>query len=234
MHDAAIARHRLGHDEVAILGERRGHAEAAVDVAAAAGSREGLRAQHEVGRPPTGGGVEHRRRSQVSRITLCRAGLDPACDDGDLFLREATNTDEVSVAGHRLPRGHGACPRRLANLLPAPVGLLVGDQMERPTSLRAMALLAVPLKDRSEVARERRIRGGADAPQRPDGDEHEDRQQPWHRHAQHPVILNTTRRSSASRASSVPVPTRFSRNPTPDALVREASSGASLSRRCLM
>jgi len=32
---------------------------------------------------------------------------------------------------------------------------------------------------------------------------------------QHPVILNSTLRSSASRASSVPVPTRFSRKPSP-------------------
>src|SRR5262249_4968921 len=48
------------------------------------------------------------------------------------------------------------------------------------------------------------------------------------------VSLNSTRRSSASRASSVPVPTMLSRKPIPEGRVREASSGASGSRRFLI
>src|SRR4029434_7508985 len=59
MHDAAVARHHFRQREVPILCERRGHAEAAVDIAAAGGNREGLRAQDEVRRPTTGGGFEH-------------------------------------------------------------------------------------------------------------------------------------------------------------------------------
>jgi hypothetical protein len=234
MDDPAVAGHRLREGEVAIVGERRGDAEAAVDVAAARGNREGLRAQHEVGCPPAGGGLERRRGRQIARVALGGAGLDPASDRGDLFLREPADTDEISVVGHRLPRRHRACPRRLENLRPAPVDLVVRDQMERSAAAGAMTLLAVLLQDRRDVAGERWIgRRGADAERSgDDGDEHR-QQQPRQRYP-HSMILNSTRRSSASRASSVPVPTRFSRKPFPAAFVREASSGASVSRRFLM
>jgi hypothetical protein len=177
MHDAPVAGHRLRHGEVAILRERGRHAEAAVDVAAATGNRERLRAEHEAGRPTICGGLEHSRGRQIGRVALCRTGLDPARDDGDLLVREAADTDEIAVTGHRLPRGHGAHPRRLANLLPPPVGLVVSDQMERPATVGAMALLAVPLEDRSDVAGERGIRGGADAAKRPRRDDHEHQEQ---------------------------------------------------------
>ena len=52
--------------------------------------------------------------------------------------------------------------------------------------------------------------------------------------SQQPLTLNSTRRSSASRTSSVPVPTMFSWKPTPLDFSRPASSPDSFSRRSLM
>ncbi len=49
-----------------------------------------------------------------------------------------------------------------------------------------------------------------------------------------PITVNSTRRSSASLASSRPVPTMFSREPTPLAASRESSSAASPCRRLRM
>ena len=98
----------------------------------------------------------------------------------------------------------------------------------------AVTLLTVLLHDRRDVARERGIgRRGADAERSGDDGHEHCEQQPRQRYP-HPMILNSTRRSRASRASSVPEPTRFSRKPNPAAFVRAASSGASVSRRFLM
>src|SRR5215471_4762888 len=47
------------------------------------------------------------------------------------------------------------------------------------------------------------------------------------------TTLNSTLRSSASFASSLPMPIKFSCEPTPIALVRVFSAAASASRRCL-
>ena len=48
----------------------------------------------------------------------------------------------------------------------------------------------------------------------------------YDRMPQHPTILNSTRRSSESPASSVPVPMMFSCDPTPLVFVRASNSAA--------
>ena len=55
-----------------------------------------------------------------------------------------------------------------------------------------------------------------------------------HRQPVHCTILNSTRRSSASTASSLPVPTMFCLKPMPCGRVRLAKPPDSAARRCLM
>ena len=85
-------------------------------------------------------------------VALGRAVHGPIADGRDLLFGQPAFIQEIAVAGSRFPRRHHAGLRDGRDLLGALGGVLIGQQRERRHLARAMAVGAVLIEDRRDVA----------------------------------------------------------------------------------
>src|SRR4029450_9049374 len=145
-----------GGGEVAIFGEGRRDAEAAVDVAASPGHRESLLGpQHQIGRVLSTRGRELARRREIAWVAFGRARGDPAGERGDLGVRHPALAGQIAAAGDRPPGGHAALLDRFEDLVAPLVEVLVLAEGERGAAAGAVTFLAVLLQQGHHVLAER-------------------------------------------------------------------------------
>ena len=156
MHGLPVARRILHPADPPVLGEIRGHDEAAIDVAGARGHRvRRAHLEHVVGRAEGPARREHPRGRQLRPIAFRRAGVDPFQDGGDFRVGQPSRLEEAPESWHRLPRGHRAPLDLVADVGATLVDIRVRDQGKGRVLAWTVARLASLLDDPHDLVAER-------------------------------------------------------------------------------